>query len=174
MYDAINEKVYINRNVKFNEAVFGLGAHYHLELIDGFYILLPQKMKAQSSTCSISVISENALHTNTSPHSFPMSIPAHVIYLSIFKSNGSDLEITLTAPFISFASSLQPPLSDIIIDNELFQNSTTIVNRTGTNTSTSLDRIVKYMSISWSIISHSMCTPACLLQALCELQCRDS
>lgn len=41
VYDVVNKKIYISRNIKFNESIFELAAQYDPELVDDLDILLP-------------------------------------------------------------------------------------------------------------------------------------
>lgn len=71
-----NERSVTNRNVRFNDSVFGLAVRYDLELVDDLIIILPRKIKLQSRTCFIKIVSENVLPTDATPHLFPESTHA--------------------------------------------------------------------------------------------------
>lgn len=87
VYDVVNKKFYISRNVRFNESIFGFAARYNFELVVDLVILLPQNRKHQSRTCSVST--KNALPTNDTPHSFSKTTSTHAIPPSIQKSSFS-------------------------------------------------------------------------------------
>lgn len=54
VYDSINEIVYISRNVKFNESIFGLAARHGPDLIAILDIMLHPKMPSAQSICAFS------------------------------------------------------------------------------------------------------------------------
>lgn len=159
VYNAVNKKIYISTNVRFNESVFGRAARYDLELVDDLDILLPQNRKHQSRTCSVST--KIALPTDDTPHSFSKTTSTKVISTSIQESSLSDLETTPTPiPFILFASPYPPPQGEPTVEIEWFQDSTPIVNSANRSTSPTSNTIVGDVSNSRTITPRSMRTPA--------------
>lgn len=78
--------MYISRNLKCNEYVFGLTTHSDLELGD-LDTLLFQKLKLQSKYNAISIVSNDALTTDVTSHFFPKPTSTHVILPSMLRSN---------------------------------------------------------------------------------------
>lgn len=153
VYDIVNEKVYISRNVRFNESVFGLAARHDPELVDDLDILLPQKIKPQSKPSIVNVTSENALPTDATSHSFSETTPSQTIAPYILEFTISDVDTTSTSPFSSSVLSLPPPPDEPTVESEWFETPT--VDSTDINTPTSSDPIIENMPNSRPITSRS-------------------